>query len=66
MRTKHLLIGATALGLLLAACGSDDKASDTTKAAATTSSWGEHHCGCGHAGRHGRLQADQARRARPS
>jgi len=36
MRTKHLLIGATALGLLLAACGSDDKASDTTKAAATT------------------------------
>ena len=40
MRTKHLLIGATALGLLLAACGSDDKASDTTKAAATTAAAG--------------------------
>jgi polar amino acid transport system substrate-binding protein len=36
MRTKHLFVGLSALGLLLAACGSDSKSSDTTKAAATT------------------------------
>lgn len=36
MRTKKLVVGMTALGLLLAACGSDDKASDTTKATTAT------------------------------
>jgi polar amino acid transport system substrate-binding protein len=36
MRNKRLIVGLIAVGLLLAACGSDKKASDTTKAATPT------------------------------
>jgi polar amino acid transport system substrate-binding protein len=40
MRTKQLLVGLSALGLLLAACGSDSKSSDTTKAPTATTAAG--------------------------